>query len=92
MLDIRSGCNQWCFEVTEDPQVWREQYFSARRAGALASGLHNFALASAGDFEGFDEDQFWSGLKGFSVRFPEADFERYRTQFEQRLAELMEGK
>jgi hypothetical protein len=59
--------------------------------GAIAYHLHNFALAAANDFIGFNEEHFWVGLEHFSVRNPEIPLAtRYRTVFERRLAELRE--
>jgi hypothetical protein len=59
--------------------------------GAVAYQLHNFALAAANDFIGFDEEYFWAGLEHFSMQNPEIPLAmRYREVFERRLAELLE--
>jgi hypothetical protein len=90
MLDIRTYC-QWSSDESDDPKVWREQYRSARFAGGIAYWLHNLALAAADDFDGFNEDAFWMQHVFFCKRFPQAGLERYRTQFDQRLAAKLLG-
>jgi hypothetical protein len=42
----------------------------ANEAGAIAYWLHNLALASAHDFDSFDERGFWSQHKRLLERYP----------------------
>jgi hypothetical protein len=37
---------------------------------AMTTWLHNTALYSATDFDGFNEDWFWDGYSGFRRKFP----------------------
>ena len=53
--------------------------------GALADWLHNLALYSTLDFEGFDEDRFWEDGVYFGKKHPET-YERYKLLYEQELA------
>ena len=43
----------------------------ARRAGAVADWMHNLAIYSAVDFEGFDEGMFWREYDRLVQRYPE---------------------
>jgi hypothetical protein len=90
MLDIRNKC-QPRLKESYNPLTWRQRYRESRVAGAVADWLHNLALYSAGDFNGFDEERFWREFKGMSKRLTTVDFTHYRTTFERRLSELRDG-
>ena len=57
-----------------------------RYAGPVAYVLHNFALASANDFVGFDEVEFWRLLAAWDGRYPELGVSGFRKMFEWDLA------
>ena len=59
--------------------------------GSLADALHNLALFSSLDFEGFDEEWFWKDLEDVNKRYPDFEPSRYRGIFEGRLKELESG-
>lgn len=84
MLDIRGFC-QGSFEETTDPKIWENQYQLARCAGVVANWLQALAQAASNNFEDFDEIAFWKQHAHFCQRFPEADLEKYRVSFDQRL-------
>lgn len=81
MLDIRIWCDA-TGPRSYNPVVWYRRYGSSRLAGATAYWLHNLALASAYDFEGFREDLFWKGIEHWTQRYPSAGLERYRADFD----------
>ena len=56
------------------------------RRQALADCLHNLAMYSALEFEGFRENSFWGDYKRFENQYP-GGFP-YRQQFEKDLAEF----
>ncbi|NVO83377.1 hypothetical protein [Hymenobacter terrestris] len=56
-------------------------------AGAVAYQLHNFALAAATDFIGFNEEAFWEGLDYFRASNPMLDIGHYRKIFDHHLSE-----
>lgn len=66
---------------------WPGEVRRIRRAGALADWLHNLALFSSMDFDGFDEEWFWRDGELLASRYPGLDLEQYRRIFEARLAE-----
>ena len=57
-----------------------------RYAAPVAYALHNFALASANDFVGFDEAAFWKMLAAWDARLPELGFGNFQKMFEWDLA------
>jgi hypothetical protein len=71
-----------------NPFDWRWKFRMVRYAGSLADSLHNLALFSSIDFEGFDEDWFWKDLECVNTRYPDFAPGRYRGIFEERLKEL----
>jgi hypothetical protein len=54
----------------------------ASSCGALAYWLHNLALASVDDFEGFNESAFWNQYEYFNDKFPDFGFGRYKKSFD----------
>jgi len=70
-----------------NPMYWKAELRRVRRAGAIADWLHNLAIFSATDYDGFDEDWFWRDLESLNERFPEYELSSYKGIFEQRLAE-----
>jgi hypothetical protein len=88
MLDIRSlqwigwrGWRSW------NPFHWRWELRRVRRSGAVADWLHNLALYSSFDFQGFDEERFWRDFERFRALFTDGGLEEYRTVFEQEAAQ-----
>ncbi len=81
-LDTRQMLNPW---------HWRQVARLRRRAGVIADWLHNLALFSALDFEGFDEEWFWRELEAFNRRNPEYGLMHYRERFERHLAEVQKN-
>ncbi|WP_431475564.1 hypothetical protein [Massilia eburnea] len=71
---------------------WRRKRTQIRSAGQVANWLHNAALFSAIDFDGFDEDVFWSELDALKSAFPGNEFERFRDIFLCALFEFNEGR
>lgn len=67
-IDIRNLC-QSRGHPSRNPLRWWRQYRRSRLAGALADWLHNLALFSALDFEGFSEDWFWRETDLFERRW-----------------------
>lgn len=89
MLDIRTQF-RWG-QVSWNPrQIWT-QYQRSRRVGALANWLHNLALYSQDDFQGFREDWFWEEYERFKTRFPERRTD-YKQLFEDELKKWEEGE
>src|SRR5262245_12399701 len=69
------------------PCIRRWLFAEARCIGALADWLHNPALFSSLDFEGFDEDRFWQEYEHFAEKYGWIGPERYQDFFEGRLEE-----
>src|SRR5688572_1735158 len=86
MLDIRHV--QWItyrpFRLL-NPLILRRELRRASRAGAIADWMHNLAVYSAHDFDGFNEQWFWEEYEGLAGRVPEVA--AYRTIFERRICE-----
>ena len=92
MLDIRPiqwlgwrGWRAW------SPIHWRREARRVQWAGAIAEWLHNLALYSAHNFQGFNEEWFWRDFETARSRFPEFGLEIYREQFERRASPAPEG-
>ena len=80
LIDIRT------VPIPSQPKRTNEQLTHySYYAGSVAYHLHNFALAAATDFIGFDEDSFWSGLEGFMCMNPSLSLAHYRKIFDQQL-------
>jgi len=89
MLDIGAGISG--SRLSFHPRmIWRG-YLLARRSGHLANWLHNLALHSSREFEGFKEDWFWEGYEGFKHRHPD-HWTDYREEFEKELARREEAR
>ena len=87
MLEIRLlGGLGWGWLRAWNPFYWRQQGRRIRCAGAIADWLHNLALFSALNFQGFNEEWFWRELESFRALYPEFRLERYRTLFDQRVS------
>ncbi|WP_143167410.1 hypothetical protein [Massilia sp. CF038] len=71
---------------------WLRQRKQIRGTGQVADWLHNLALFSAIDFDGFDEDAFWSGLEWLRSAFPTYGFGHYRDIFLYAIFEFNEGR
>jgi hypothetical protein len=83
MLDIRRvewlgprGWRAW------SPIHWRWYTQRVQCGGAIADWLHNLALCSARDFQGFNEEWFWRDFETARSQYPEFGLERYRDLFE----------
>jgi hypothetical protein len=61
------------------------------RAGEIADWLHNLALFSQADFDGFNEDRFWNEYEWYRQRNPDFDSYGYRDQFERFMRENLES-
>lgn len=92
MLDIRQvqwlgdrGWRAW------SPIHWRRKARMVQRAGAIADWLHNLAMYSAHDFQGFDEEWFWREFESEWSRYAEFGLEHYRQRFEQCSREQVPG-
>ena len=73
-----------------DPRFWLSELRLVRYSGALAEALHNLAQFVSSDFEGFDEDRFWSEMADLNEKF--SDLARdFRMLFDMRLQEI-EGR
>ena len=60
MLEIRPlGWLCWGWFRGWNPFYWRREGRRIRCAGAIADWLHNLALFSSLNFEGFSEEWFW---------------------------------
>ena len=88
LLDIRKTPmppGKHHYEQGDIDHIVKHSYY----AGAVAYQLHNLALASANDFESFNEESFWLGLETFSVNNPEIAVAGVHKQvFTSRLAEV----
>jgi len=87
MLATRNYC-QPRGNVSLNPLTWRRQYFQSRIAGKLADWLHNLAMFSSLNFDGFREDHFWKEHQSICQNNPGMGFERYREIFD----EYLKGK
>ena len=87
MLDIHPvGWMPLGFFHLLNPFARRGVVARVRRAGAVADWLHNLAMFSAHDFEGFDEQWFWREHEHFERKNPEYDLSEYKRVFERVLA------
>ncbi len=93
MLDIRSleglGCG-W-FRAW-NPFYWRREGRRIQCAGALADWLHNLALYSSVNFQGFNEEWFWRDFESVRARYAEFGLERYRHGFDRRVSATLESE
>ena len=69
-----------------NPFYWRHVYQRVRQAGVIADWLHNLALFSALDFEGFDGGWFWGDFSKYEKRCPAGHLATYKEMFEQELS------
>lgn len=75
-----------------NPVYWLQARKRIQSAGAVANWMHNLALYSANDFDGFEEDAFWTGLAYLERAFPGDGFERYREIFASAVFEFNQGR
>lgn len=75
-----------------NPVHWLLARKRIRSAGDVANWMHNLALYSAIDFDGFDEDAFWTELGCLERTFPGGSFERFRDIFVSAVFEFNEGR
>lgn len=54
---------------------------SIRMAAHRAYAFHNLAISSTNDFNKFDEEWFWQGIRQFQAKFPE-DRHQYQVIFD----------
>ena len=88
-LEIRSlSWHSTGFFRMLNPLEWRRGNGRIHRAGNIADGLHNLAMYSSSNFEGFDEERFWRDFENSGRHHPEYDVDHYRRIFKGRLAEL----
>jgi hypothetical protein len=93
MLDIRPlGWLCWGWLRAWNPFYWRREGRRIRFAGAIADWLHNLALYSSLNFQGFDEERFWRDFESVQARYPDSGLERYRHLFDQRVAAALESQ
>lgn len=87
MLEIRGlqGIGNAWWHAFIPPFLLR-RWSHVRYCGHLADALHNLAFFSSWDYEGFDEDYFWSDLESLESRFP-GSTASYRGRFQDRLAQ-----
>jgi hypothetical protein len=71
---------------------WLRQRKQIRGAGQVANWLHNLALFSAIDFDGFDEDAFWSELEWLRSADIAYGFGRFRNRFLYAVFDFNEGR
>ena len=71
---------------------WLRERKRVRNAGDVANWLHNLALFSATDFEGFDEVAFWAGLEWLRGVHPDERLENFRTTYWCAAFEFREGR
>jgi len=64
------------------PLYWRRHRRWVQCSGAVADWLHNLALYSSIDFQGFIEERFWRDFERARSSFPEFGPEHYREMFE----------
>lgn len=79
-------------------QSWIVSLFSLQKekdrircAGEIAEWLHNAAVFSVHDFQGFSEDRFWKEYHRLREKRPNEPWD-YRDVFENRLHECRTGK
>ncbi|HXR03597.1 MAG TPA: hypothetical protein VN836_02695 [Verrucomicrobiae bacterium] len=82
MLATRNYCQPRA-DVSLNPLTWRRQYLQSRKAGMLADWLHNFAMFSSLNFEGFREDLFGKEHQSICQNNPDSGFERYLEIFDE---------
>jgi hypothetical protein len=70
--------------VSWNPFYWRIQARRIKFAGDIAYWMHNLALYSSVNFEGFEEDLFWRDFEVLRSSYPEFELERYQKLFEER--------
>lgn len=84
MLDIRAvqwlGRRSW---RAWSPLYWRRELRRVQYAGAVADWLHNLALYSSVNFQGFNEDWFWRDFETVRSRYSEFGLAHYQDLFEQ---------
>lgn len=73
-----------------NPLSWLAYYQRGRRAGAVADWLHNMALYSSLDFEGFDEDRFWDEARQHAAALPHLSY--YQGVFDAHLHRQAQGR
>jgi hypothetical protein len=81
MLFIRNVCTSRA-KPSISPLLIYEKYKWSIAAGAVAEWMHNLADFSVRDFEGFDEELFWSEITYLGPRFKQVNFQRYKEVFE----------
>lgn len=92
MLEVRPlqwmGSRGW---RSWSPLYWRREARRVQYAGAVADWLHNLALYSSVNFQGFNEEWFWRDFEMAQFRFPEFGLEHYRELFERHANPPPEG-
>lgn len=87
MLDIRRiAWKPFGFLCHLNPISWRTTVAGVRRAGVIADWLHNLALFSALDFEGFDEEWFWRDFRSYEEMHPDFQLSWYKDVFDRELS------
>ena len=93
MLEIRGiqwiGYGRWRLRWFW-PGFWISEIRRVQYCGALADALHNLAMFSAHDYDGFNEEGFWEWFESLKRYQPEAP-RYYRNHFERHLKELEDG-
>lgn len=84
MPDIRQL--QWCGWRSWNPLTWRRESRWVMCARAVADWLHNLALYSSYNVQGFNEEWFWRDFEFARARFPEFGLEFYREHFERNVS------
>jgi hypothetical protein len=74
-----------------NPLSWRRESRRIRCAGATADWLHNLALFSSMNFEGFNEEWFWRDFEWLRSQYPDFGLERYHNLFERQLGQPRES-
>ena len=84
-LDIRPIA--WLRIHWWNPLSWVGSIRRVRRAGAIADWVHNLALFSALEFQGFDDGLFWDEFERLRRIHPEYDLDHYRWVFDRAMSE-----
>lgn len=69
-----------------NPRAFLHQIRRVRIAAWRASALHNLAIEASRDFDHFDEEWFWEGVRSFETRCPDFIWGHYRSMFDRCLA------
>lgn len=75
------------YQATLEIRSIGESPAELRRAAAIAYWLHNLALYSAHDFDGFQEESFWHDYEMLNEKNPDYHLSNFKDVFERVLSE-----